>query len=160
MLRRSPLRPAGGRRAPGFTTVELLLALAILVISLTLALPAYQGQLRRVRRAEAITALTLLQQAQERRRAEQPTYTAAIGGGGLEMAEVTPSGLYRLTASVPSGSEATAYSLMASAQDPQTEDRPCTRLRIDVAGGAITLRSGVNDRLDTDEAANRRCWSQ
>lgn len=155
MLRRGP-----PRRPSGFTTVELLLALAILVISLTLALPAYQAQLRRVRRAEAITALTLLQQAQERRRAEQPTYTAAIGSGGLEMAEATPNGFYRLATSVVSGSEASAYGVMASAREQQVEDRPCNELRIDVAGGAITLRSGATDRYANDEAANRRCWSQ
>jgi len=138
----------------------MLLALAILVISLTLALPAYQAQLRRVRRAEAITALTLLQQAQERRRAEQPSYTGVIGTGGLEMAEQTPSGLYRLATSVASGSEASAYSVMASAREQQVEDRPCNELRIDVAGGAITLRSGISDLYANDDAANRRCWAQ
>jgi type IV pilus assembly protein PilE len=160
MLRCSPQRPAGRRRTGGFTTVELLLALAILVVSLTIALPAYQAQLRRVRRAEAITALTLLQQAQERRRAEQPAYTATIGSGGLEMAELTPSGAYRLAAETPSGNEASAYSVMAAALELQADDLPCTRLRIDVVGGGITLRSGVNDRYGNDEAANRRCWSQ
>ncbi|HMW23285.1 MAG TPA: type IV pilin protein [Burkholderiaceae bacterium] len=150
----------GRPQTRGFTTVELLLALGILVISLTLALPAYQAQQRRVRRAEAITALTLLQQAQERRRAEQPSYTATIGSGGLDMAELTPSGAYRLATSTPSGSEASAYSVMASALERQADDLPCTRLRIDVVGGSITLRSGVNDRYANDEVANRRCWSQ
>lgn len=155
-LRHLPRRP--GRR--GFTAVELLLVVLLLAILSTLALPAYQQQLRRLRRAEAITALATIQQAQERRRSEQPTYTATLGSGGLGLTEVTPGGHYRLATATPTGSEASTYSASALAQGDQRADSPCTHLRVEVQAGVIRHRSGDSEALNNDAAANRRCWNQ
>lgn len=153
---------ATGRRSRrrAFTTVELLSVVLLLAILATLALPSYQQQLRRLRRAEALTALATIQQAQERRRAEQPTYTGTLGHGGLGLADTTPGGHYRLATATATGSETSAYSATAQALGDQRADSPCTFLRVQVQGGVIRHSSGHSDAFDNDAAANRRCWNQ
>ncbi|MBK9136243.1 MAG: prepilin-type N-terminal cleavage/methylation domain-containing protein [Betaproteobacteria bacterium] len=66
------------RRGRGFTTIELLIAIVILGILLAVALPSYQSSMRKSRRAEAFTALTSIQQGQERHRSIHPTFTTNL----------------------------------------------------------------------------------
>ena len=163
MRQRQPGKLTGRRRtgrALGFTTIELMIGLVVLAILAALALPSYQQHLRRLRRSEALTAVALIQQAQERRRAEQPTYAGSLGSGGLAMASTSPGGLYTLATASTTGSEASSYSVSATAQGAQVADLPCTHLRLDVSAGTITYRSGSSSLLDNDTAANRRCWNQ
>ncbi len=148
-------------RALGFTTIELMIGLVLLAILAALALPSYQQHLRRLRRSEALTAVALIQQAQERRRAEQPTYADSLGSSsGLAMASTSPGGLYALATASTTGSEASSYSVSATAQGTQVADLPCTHLRVDVSAGTITYSSGGSSLLDNDAAVNRRCWNQ
>lgn len=154
-------RPSSGSgAAQGFTTIELLVGLVILAILASLALPSYLQHLRRLKRSEALTAMALIQQAQERRRAELPTFTAILGSGGLELASSTPNGLYLLATATPLGREATQYSVTATAQGSQVSDLPCTHLRLDVDAGTLTYRSGGSTLYGNDAGANRRCWNQ
>lgn len=71
-------RPARAVRrcsaAPGFTILELLVALAIVAVLLALALPGYQRYQQRAERAEALRQLLAAAACQERLRAESGYY--------------------------------------------------------------------------------------
>ncbi len=57
----------GGHTEPGgFTLVELVVAIAVVVILVSLAVPTYQGYLLRVHRTEAIAVLLAIGSCQER----------------------------------------------------------------------------------------------
>ena len=69
----------------GFTLVELAIVLALIAVLATLALPSYQGVVRKSRRAEAQAALLELVLRQERWRADHPEYApsaADLGAAG------------------------------------------------------------------------------
>ena len=151
-------RPNPQRPDAGLTTVELMLTLVVLAILAAVALPSFRGILLEARRSDAILALAQIQQAQERRRAEQPVYTGTLGSGGLDLPGRSPSGHYQLATSVSAGSEATAYTATATARNGQLDDTPCTHLRVEMSAGRITQRSGSDATFANDELNNRRCW--
>ncbi len=155
--------PPSQPRARGFSLVELMIALAVLSILATIALPAYFDSIRKGRRAEAFTALSAVQQAQERWRGNFPSYasnltaapTASPPGLGLP-ATSAPNGYYAISLESVS---ATGYTVTAAAtsSSSQYKDGNCARLRIVVAGGNVTQSAAANaGAFDTSNAA--RCW--
>lgn len=139
-------------RAGGFTLVELLCVVALAALLAAIAYPAYQGAVHKTRRAEALAALLQMQLAQERHRANHPSY-ATLAQLGLPA--VSPQGHYSLSvaAAGPAG-----YQLLASAQGVQSGDSACRHLRLSVAGGDITQSSGPDPAAVNPDALNRRCW--
>jgi type IV pilus assembly protein PilE len=148
--------PARPSRA-GFTLVELMIALAIMAILAALAWPALQEAVQKSRRADAMSALANIMQAQERWRANRPQYQGTladlVGAGNA----VSADGHYDLSL-VDGTVTATSYTAQATARSssPQTADTKCRTLQVAVAGGTITYRSlnsgaGVN-------AAPDPCW--
>jgi type IV pilus assembly protein PilE len=79
------------RRAGGFTLIEVMIAVAIVAVLAAVALPAYQEQVRKSRRAEAKSALLQTVQLQER------FYTAGVTGKAEYTLDLGP--LYGLAAS-------------------------------------------------------------
>ncbi len=66
-------RPA--RRAiDGFTLIELMAVVVIVAILVAIAYPSFMAQVRKSRRAEAVSATAQIQQGQERFRANCPCY--------------------------------------------------------------------------------------
>ena len=65
--------------------MELMIVMVIIAVLAAVALPTYQGQVRKSRRAEAVTFMSKVQQAQERYRANVPKYGDhfIVTGGGL-----------------------------------------------------------------------------
>ncbi|HEY5801394.1 MAG TPA: type IV pilin protein [Burkholderiaceae bacterium] len=66
----------------GYTLIELMVALAIVCILSSVALPSYSAYLRRAARTEGQMALALAMQAQERHYAQNNTYRGFGGDGG------------------------------------------------------------------------------
>ena len=139
-------------RVGGFTLVELLCAIALAAVLAAIAYPAYQGAVHKARRSEALAALLQLQLAQERHRANHPSY-ATLAELGLPA--MSPHGHYSLAvaAAGPAG-----YQLLASAQGMQSGDSACRHLKLVVAGGDITHSSGPDPLATNPDAPNRRCW--
>ena len=103
----------------GFTLVELLVVMGLLCVLSAAALPSFQGQLARGRRADGQQALLALAQGLERHYADRGTYVgAALGAGGVYPA-LSAGGYYGLTIVHQS---ADGYTLAATPQGGQAAD--------------------------------------
>jgi prepilin-type N-terminal cleavage/methylation domain-containing protein len=79
------------RRSAGFTTIELLIGVAIVGILAALAIPAFKGYVYRGRVSEAITVLNEIKTRQETYRSRYGNYAAVSGSGDWASATYTPS---------------------------------------------------------------------
>ncbi len=163
------LRPYPLQR--GFTIIELVITMFIIGVLAAVALPSFESAMRKSRRSDAIAALTIAQQAQERWRSNHNTYTtdltssptATPGGLGLASAS-SANGYYGLTASLEGGGT-TIYVLAATATTgtAQEGDTPCKVMAVRAAGGNIRYGSGATLAGIDWAAANtdpNRCWAR
>lgn len=144
-------------RRTGVTLIELLIVLAIAAILASVAWPSFVSAMNKSRRADAFSALAELTQAQERWRANHPTYqqtlTLLTGARVLSAA-----GHYDLTVVDGSATES-GFRARASAHSgsPQNSDDPCQVLEVEMATGNINYRSysaGATDANGTPDP----CW--
>lgn len=129
-------------RTAGWTLIELLVALVIIAILATFALPAYRSHALRAHRVEAKSALLALAAAQERFYLHHDRYAAhaelaVAPPQGLGLAEMTRDGRYRLTIAV---ADAREFRAAAAATADQVADERCATFTID-AYGARTATS-------------------
>ena len=81
----------------GFTLVELMIALAVVVLLSAVAYPSYQQQVAKGRRTDAKQSLLELSQRLERFYTERGTYVgAAVGSSGL-YPNISSGGYYDLS---------------------------------------------------------------
>jgi len=137
--------PAGqvNRAVRGFSILELMIVVAIAVVIAAIAIPSYQEQARKSRRAAATAALIDATSRQEQFFLDNKTYTTTIIAGGLNMAAVIESGTYALSVDAPTGACLVdrCYRVRATPQGVQAGDK-C---------GALTVDS---DRVKTPN----NCW--
>lgn len=144
---------AQARPAAGFTLIELVIALAIVAITTTLAASTYRGYLQRGHRAEAAQALLAAAAEQEKfhlangRYGDRLDASAGEDPPGLPVATRTPGGRY--TISVPTATAA-AYQVVATATEVG-RDPACKALSIDESGRRTATDSNGSD-------ATARCW--
>jgi type IV pilus assembly protein PilE len=149
-----PKAACGGR---GFTLIEILVAIVIVGIVASLAMPAFFESIRKSRRSEAVAALTNLQQAQERRRANEPTYTTDLPSLGIP-SPTTANGMYTL---VIDAADAVGYTATATAAGKQTSDDKCTLMRVRANRGNILYGSACKTCTMADPMTDpNRCWSR
>ncbi|MFO1250253.1 MAG: type IV pilin protein [Inhella sp.] len=148
-----PLKPSG---APGFTLLELLIALVVIAILATLTYPSFTHQIRKARRSEAFAALQAVVQAQERWRSHNPSYASDLtspGPTGLGLPDKSSGQYYdiALSACAPA-TPATCFVATATAVPgrSQAADQGCTQLRVIVKAGSLSYEP--ND--------DHRCWAQ
>lgn len=140
------------RHARGFTLIETLIAVAITGLLSSIAYPTFTGSIAKARRGDAHVALMQLQLAQERHRANAPSY------GSLEeiaFATVSPSRHYRLSIN---GATPERYEAHAIATGMQQADARCRHLKVIVEGVQARHASGADARADNDARTNRQCW--
>lgn len=132
MLALAATRPL--RLPRGFTLIELMIAVAIVGILIALAFPSYRDSVHKGRRADAMTAFGSIQQAQERWRSNNPSYTTNLGLLGS-----FPSGLYTMSLASPdSGTLNAGYIVIADATGAQASDRSCKRMSVRVINGNVS----------------------
>ena len=158
----TPLQ-AKARHQRGFTLIEIMIAVVIVAILAAIALPSFMDSIRKGRRSEAFAALSALQQAQERWRANNSSYasalanTAVVGAppNGLGLSETSSGGRYTIALSDPG---ATGYTATATAVagTSQAADGNCSALAVRLAGGNVTFGSGAGP--DWTDAG--RCWAR
>ena len=128
-------------RQRGFTLIELMIVLAVVAILAAVALPAFNEQVRKSRRSEAMNGVSNLQLRQEAWRSNRPSYGSLIELGGAT------NPYYTLVVTVPT---ATGYVITAApiAGGPQASDR-CGSFILTNTAGTIT-KSVSTGRTD--------CW--
>lgn len=139
-------RPVRLRKAHGFTLVELMVVVAIVGILASVAYPSFMNQIRTSRRSDAVVAMSRVQQAQERWRANNTTYASntqmttatTATPPGLGLSATTEGGYYTLAVA---SNTATGYTLTATAvsgksQSSDTNGTNCTALTVTVTNGS------------------------
>lgn len=150
-------RPARPSRRRGFTLIEMLIALVVMGVMVALALPSFMGSVRKSRRAEAFGALSAVQLAQERWRANNPTYSSLLSN--LNVPATTASGRYGIALT---GTTGTAYTAVATANsgNSQVEDGDCAKLSVRINAGNIFYGSAPVSGTLVDSASGNACWSR
>ena len=123
------------RPVRGFTMIELMIVLAIVGIIAAIAIPSYNGQIRKSRRAEATTRLQQIAVQQEKWRSENPAYTNAwanLGGDPETPADQNVAIFYNwaIALTAPVAGTPAAFTITATAQGDQAKDTDCTTLTI------------------------------
>lgn len=140
------------------TLVELMIVLAVAAILSAIAWPVLTEAIHKSRRADGMAALAEIAQAQERWRANNPSFQNTLADLPGARA-VSHDGHYAL--SLVDGSVGpTTYTARATVRtgSPQTADARCQVLQLAVAGGNITYSS-----LASGNAANAApdpCWAR
>ncbi|MBI5719841.1 MAG: prepilin-type N-terminal cleavage/methylation domain-containing protein [Burkholderiales bacterium] len=160
----STARGRPSRGAPrGFTVIEVLITMVVLGVLMAVAFPSFQSSIRKSRRSEAITALTNIQQAQERHRSTNASFianiTAAPPTGLGQPATRTSSGYYDLSVS---GNTATAYVATATAVagTSQANDGNCAVLAVQMSGGNVKYGAGASIDWSAANTDPNRCWAR
>jgi len=162
---RTPLQ-ANARRRQGFTLIEIMIAVVIVAILAAIALPSFIDSVRKSRRSDAFAALSAVQQAQERWRANMALYatnaqlTVATNAvpPGLGLSETSSSSYYTIALSDTS---ATGYTVTGTASGSQTADTACAVIGVRMTGGNIRRGSGagaINWAVTSPDAGN--CWAK
>lgn len=150
------------RAVQGFTLIELIIAMVVVAILAAIAVPLYQDSVRKSRRAEAFTALTALQQAEERWRGNNPSYSASLSD--LQSSSTTASGYYTISIAAPGADAATlstGYIATATAVSgtSQASDTNCAKLAVRMLNGNLSY-CGTSASSECSFTEIHACWAR
>lgn len=132
-------------RHNGWTLVELMVALTIAAILLSIAYPAYTEQVRKSRRADGHALLFTAAQREQQFFTVNNQFTDTIGTGGLELSASSQEGYYTLSITATTNT----YTLTATREAPQTGDTRCGDLTLNHLG----VKGNSGGSLSPE-----RCW--
>lgn len=148
----------------GFSLIELMIVIVIVGILAGIAFPSFMDSVRKSRRSEAFTALNSVQQAQERHRGNNSTYTTNLTAAptaipaGLGLTSPTPGGYYAFAVT---SADATGYTATATAVSGTTQanDGDCAKLSVRLTGGNIEYAAASTAGALT-YGPTSKCWSR
>ncbi len=128
----------------GFTLIELLVAVVVFTVVMAIAIPVYQGQVRKSRRAEARALLLDAANREHRFFADNAAFTADMTdpdptiGLNYPNPPVSEHGVYLLTAVIG----ANTFTVTATPQGPQAADTACATLSLASTGAKSSTGGG------------------
>ncbi|MFO7905383.1 MAG: type IV pilin protein [Pirellulaceae bacterium] len=125
----------------GFTLIELMITIAILAIIVGIAVPAYQNQVEKTRRADAIAGLTQAAQQLER------CFTRNNSYADCAYQTTSPDDYYLISRASDSAGSTFALTATADETGPQKND-DCSPFTLNHLGA-----KGAESTTD-------RCWGQ
>lgn len=127
----------------GMTLIELLIVLVIVAILAGVAWPSFREAMFKSRRADAMSALTEIMQAQERWRSNNPSYKATLSSPALPGARTTSQAGHYALAIADGSATASAYTATATVNStsPQASDTRCQVMRVRIDVGNIFYES-------------------
>jgi len=141
----------------GVTLIELMVTLAIAAIIGSIAYPSFMATIYKSRRSDGAAALTTLQQALERWRTNNTSYTTNLTN--LKVSATSPDGHYQVKVDLPSPNSATGYTVTAEAKGKQVnDDAKCKFLTITVDKG--NLAYGSSDGSTSYAGSASPCWKR
>lgn len=153
----SLIRQAPKGRQAGFTLIELLIAAGIVSVLAVVAVPAFQSQVAKGRRADAMAALSIVLQAQERIRSNSSSYASTLIDLQIPNTVTKHYSLSLLGVGNPvsfiAGFEVQARPLSAGLQH---HDRPCQVMSIRLERGNVRYLASNSDGADS----SGQCWPQ
>jgi len=147
---RRPHDARAPHRQRGFSLIELMIAVVVVGLLMSIAYPSYTSYVQRARRSDGISLLMDVAARQERFFGDNNTYTTTLTALGFGSATpASTQGNYR--ASVAAGattSITTSYLITAT---PVATDSTCGNLTLDSRGTKGTS-------VSSDAAVIARCW--
>ena len=142
----------------GFSLIELLVVLVSVGILAGVAWPSFREAVHKSRRADAMSALTEIMQAQERWRSNNPTYSASLTLPEPDWRAMSRDGHYAISLSNVGASTYTVAATVVSTS-PQASDSRCQVMRVCINGGNINYISGATT-CDATNAQPDPCWAR
>ncbi len=137
------------RKQMGFSLIEVMIAMAVIAILSSIALPAYQDQIRTSKRTEAQNLLLEAASKQQRFFSDNMSFGMDMGdlgyGAANNNAEATESAAY--TVSVNPAVDGSSYTLLATPTASQANDG-CGNLGI----------SNTGVKSETGTRSLKECW--
>lgn len=135
-----------------------MIAVVVVAILASIAYPSFMGAIRKSRRAEAISALNQVQQAQERFRANNASYADQLSTAPPDGLGLNATTDYYTIALSDVG--AAGYTVTASARSGTTQagDSACQKLVLTLTGG--NLKYSSVDAGNVTDTEGKRCWAK
>ena len=134
------------RGARGFSLVELMITLVILIIIASLAVPNYIKNMERMRRSEAMDSLLRIAAEQEKHFLQNNAYAAELADFDNDFPAASDNGYYTLALDT----HASGYEAKATATGVQLKDETCREFVLDGSGA----RTAIDSKGDPTEL----CW--
>ncbi len=151
---RSPPRRRAGRRARGFTLIELMIVVAVVAILAAIAIPAYTGYVTRSKLTEAFSGLTSMSLAAQQYFQDNRTYLANAGTGSATTCPV-PTASAADFGFACSNVSATTFTITATGTSPDLNGAAFT-IDQDGTKRTLSLPSGWNGGGHV--GATSTCW--